>query len=52
MFGASTLAGLETGQVDELLATVNEIAAPRLRGADGVWVADYVRLRFVAEVAA
>jgi trans-aconitate methyltransferase len=49
MFGGPTLAGLDDLQVDELLATVNEIAAPRLRDADGVWVADYVRLRFVAE---
>lgn len=49
MFGATTLAGLETAQVDELLAAVNEVAAPQLLGADGVWVADYVRLRFVAE---
>jgi trans-aconitate methyltransferase len=49
MFGATTLAGLETAQVDELLATVNEVAAPQLLGADGIWVADYVRLRFVAE---
>jgi trans-aconitate methyltransferase len=49
MFGASTLAGLDAAQVDELLAAVNEVAAPRLLGADGVWVADYVRLRFVAE---
>jgi trans-aconitate methyltransferase len=49
MFGASTLSGLAAAQVDELLAAVNEVAAPRLRGPDGVWVADYVRLRFVAE---
>jgi trans-aconitate methyltransferase len=49
MFGASTLAGLDSLQVDDLLAAVNDIAAPRLRGPDGVWVADYVRLRFVAE---
>jgi trans-aconitate methyltransferase len=49
MFGASTLAALDAEQVDALLTTVNEVAAPRLRGADGVWVADYVRLRFVAE---
>jgi trans-aconitate methyltransferase len=52
MVGASTLAALDAGQVDELLAAVNEVAAPRLRGADGVWVADYVRLRFLAEVVA
>jgi trans-aconitate methyltransferase len=50
MFGASTLAALDPEQVDELLAAVNEVAAPVLRGADGVWVADYVRLRFLAEV--
>lgn len=49
MFGASTLAALEADQVDDLLAAVNEVAAPRLRGPDGVWVADYVRLRFLAE---
>ena len=52
MFGASTLAGLDEGQVDELLTVVNEVAAPQLRGADGVWIADYVRLRFVAEAGA
>ena len=50
MFGASTFAELDAERVDELLAVVNEVAAPRLRGADGVWVADYVRLRFLAEV--
>jgi hypothetical protein len=33
----------------ELLVMVNEVAAPSLLAADGVWVADYVRLRFVAE---
>lgn len=49
MFGASTLAALEADQVDDLLAAVNEVAAPRLQGSDGVWVADYVRLRFIAE---
>lgn len=52
MFGASTLAGLDAEQVDELLAAVNEVAAPRLLGPDGVWMADYVRLRFLTEVAA
>jgi SAM-dependent methyltransferase len=50
MFGASTLSAVPAEQLDGLLATVNEVAAPRLRGPDGVWVADYVRLRFVAEV--
>src|SRR4051812_16270852 len=50
MFGGSTLSSVDADLVDELLAMVNEVAAPRLRGADGVWLADYVRLRFVAEV--
>lgn len=49
MFGPTTLEQVPAGRLDELLATVNELAAPSLRGADGVWVADYVRLRFVAE---
>jgi SAM-dependent methyltransferase len=49
MFGASTLSAVPAEQLDSLLAMVNEVAAPRLRGDDGVWVADYVRLRFVAE---
>jgi trans-aconitate methyltransferase len=48
MFGAVTLAAVPAEQVDELLAAVNEVAGPRLRRPDGVWVADYVRLRFVA----
>jgi SAM-dependent methyltransferase len=50
MFGSSTLAAVPADSLGELLAMVNEVAAPSLRGADGVWVADYVRLRFVAEV--
>jgi trans-aconitate methyltransferase len=49
MFGVSTLAGLAVEDAERLLAAVNEVAAPQLRGSDGVWVADYVRLRFVAE---
>jgi len=36
-------------RLDELLATVNEVARPHLVDAVGTWVADYVRLRFVAD---
>ncbi|MGZ4611181.1 MAG: class I SAM-dependent methyltransferase [Actinomycetes bacterium] len=50
MFGPSVLAQVPADRVDELLAAVNEIARPSLVDASGVWVADYVRLRFVAEV--
>jgi trans-aconitate methyltransferase len=49
MFGAPVFSGLDADSLDGLLRVVNEVAAPSLRGADGVWVADYVRLRFVAE---
>jgi trans-aconitate methyltransferase len=49
MFGGVTLSALDAESLDELLRMVNVVAPPSLRGADGVWVADYVRLRFVAE---
>jgi trans-aconitate methyltransferase len=48
MFGGPTLAAVDADALEELLVVVNEVAAPSLLGADGVWVADYVRLRFVA----
>jgi SAM-dependent methyltransferase len=50
MFGPSVLEQVPADRVDELLAMVNQIARPDLVDASGVWVADYVRLRFVAEV--
>jgi trans-aconitate methyltransferase len=49
MFGASVLEAVPPDRLDELLATVNEMARPHLVDAVGTWVADYVRLRFVAE---
>jgi trans-aconitate methyltransferase len=49
MFGASVLEAVPPDRLDELLATVNEVARPHLVDAVGTWVADYVRLRFVAE---
>lgn len=50
MFGPSVLEQVPADRVDDLLAMVNEIARPDLVDESGVWVADYVRLRFVAEV--
>jgi SAM-dependent methyltransferase len=50
MFGPSVLEQIPAERVEELLAMVNEIARPELLDDSGVWVADYVRLRFVAEV--
>jgi trans-aconitate methyltransferase len=49
MFGPSVLEQVPADRLDELLATVNEVARPHLVDAVGTWVADYVRLRFVAE---
>jgi trans-aconitate methyltransferase len=49
MFGGSVLEQFPAARVDELLTMVNEIARPQLVDKSGVWIADYVRLRFVAE---
>jgi hypothetical protein len=47
-FGHSFLAGL-SGQVRrEYLHEIRLILEPQLINSDGVWVADYVRLRFSA----
>lgn len=48
MFGPSVLDQLPAGDVGAILARVDELLAPTLRGADGRWSIDYVRLRFVA----
>lgn len=47
MFRAELLAGLPDSLVQPLLTRVNELTAPALL-RDGVWTADYKRLRFVA----
>jgi trans-aconitate methyltransferase len=49
MFGSSVLEQVPADRVEELLAMVNTIARPQLVDPSGVWVADYVRLRFIAE---
>jgi len=47
-FGHSFLAGLSGKAREDYLQEVREVLRPQLVGADGVWVADYVRLRFLA----
>jgi trans-aconitate methyltransferase len=47
-FGESFTAALSPEQRGDYLEDVRARLEPTLRGADGVWVADYVRIRFVA----
>lgn len=47
-FGQSFLAGFAGPARDEFLEEVRATVQPQLVNADGVWVADYVRLRFWA----
>ena len=47
MFGRSLTAEVPPALLPQVLARVNELAAPRLRPG-GEWFADYWRLRFVA----
>lgn len=47
MFGAPLLAAVPPDRVDGVLVRTKELARPRLF-RDGVWYADYWRLRFVA----
>ena len=47
-FAAAFLDGLEPGTRKAIEAEVSAAAAPRLRGHDGAWTVDYVRLRFRA----
>ena len=47
-FALSFLDGLEGEARAEYLSEVRAALEPALRGPDGVWIADYVRLRFAA----
>lgn len=47
-FGQSFLAGLPDQARDEYLQEVRAVLEPQLVNPEGVWVADYVRLRFSA----
>ena len=48
MFGPSVLAQLPADQVDDILRQVDDMLAPQIVDADGRWIIDYVRLRFIA----
>jgi hypothetical protein len=41
------VAGVPEADRDEVAAAVEARLAPQLKQADGSWVADYVRLRFI-----
>jgi trans-aconitate methyltransferase len=48
LFGQSYLAALPKAEQDAFIGDVRSALAPSLRNAEGVWVLDYVRLRFRA----
>ena len=47
-FGAPLLGDLDEAERAEVTNDVLATLEPRLRDADGIWIADYVRLRFAA----
>ena len=47
-FGQNFLAGLDSQNRDDYLQEVRALLEPQLVDPDGVWIADYVRLRFSA----
>ncbi|MCB1954656.1 MAG: methyltransferase domain-containing protein [Rhodocyclaceae bacterium] len=48
LFADHALRELPVHMAGGIIAEVEEALAPRLRGADGIWTMDYVRLRLVA----
>jgi len=48
-FGRSFFDQFEEPQRSEILAEVLDLLRPALCDADGVWTADHIRLRFIAE---
>jgi trans-aconitate methyltransferase len=49
-FATPFLAGVSEEQCDVILDEVTSLLAPSLRGRAGAWTADYVRLRFAAQL--
>jgi trans-aconitate methyltransferase len=47
-FGHSFLQGLSGDARTEYVEEVRTVLEPQLRNSDGIWIADYVRLRFAA----
>jgi SAM-dependent methyltransferase len=50
MFRRGVLESLPEGVRDRVVEETCELLAPALRDEDGNWIADYVRLRFIARV--
>ncbi|HEX7374571.1 MAG TPA: methyltransferase domain-containing protein [Steroidobacteraceae bacterium] len=48
-FGAPLLGDLDEADREAVATDVLQRLEPQLRGADGTWIADYVRLRFAAD---
>jgi len=48
-FARTQLAGLTSEQTSAALSEACNLLEPQLRGPDGIWRADYTRLRFAAE---
>ena len=49
-FANPFLAGVDDEERDSILEEVTSLLAPSLRGRAGAWTADYVRLRFAAQL--
>jgi trans-aconitate methyltransferase len=47
-FALNFIQGMSDEERSDYLQEVRTVLEPQLRGADGIWVADYVRLRFAA----
>ena len=50
-FANPFLAGVEDEERERIFEEVTSLLAPSLRGRSGAWTADYVRLRFAAQLA-
>jgi hypothetical protein len=49
-FANPFLAGMDDDERNTILEEVTSLLAPSLRGRAGAWTADYVRLRFAAQL--
>jgi hypothetical protein len=49
-FRSGVIEGLPAELRDEVVRETAELLAPALRDETGAWIADYVRLRFIARV--
>jgi hypothetical protein len=49
-FGESFLMRLDIAQRDDAISQIRDSLRPMLMNEEGIWIADYVRLRFAATV--